>query len=141
MKGLSHSQLHMLGQVSRGYCIQPDSGPRRPFQIGNTNRTADALEARGMITPAEDQREARKTLSTAWELTALGRMKTRERETIPVPGRFGTRRFIFYPASVTDGTLRCIGCGQIDEDGYHDMELHEAVLRDLRAIQDGGPAR
>lgn len=32
-------------------------------------------------------------------------------------------QFIPYPQAVRDGTVRCITCGQIDEDGYHDAAL------------------
>lgn len=33
------------------------------------------------------------------------------------------RRHIHYPSLPTDGTLRCISCGQIDEPAYHDDSL------------------
>ena len=33
------------------------------------------------------------------------------------------RRFIPYPQTVDDGTVRCIRCGQIDEDDFHDAAL------------------
>lgn len=42
-------------------------------------------------------------------------------ETITVGGH-EYRRFIPYPEPVTDGTTRCIACGQIDEPGVHDDE-------------------
>lgn len=38
------------------------------------------------------------------------------------------RKFIRYPEEVTDGTLRCIRCGQIDEDGFHDDDICRAAL-------------
>jgi hypothetical protein len=40
--------------------------------IGNTNRTAESLETRGLIRPCVDQTEARKTLRRAYELTPAG---------------------------------------------------------------------
>ncbi len=43
-------------------------------------------------------------------------------EMITVDGR-EYRKFIRYPEEVTDGTLRCIRCGQIDEDEIHDHAL------------------
>lgn len=33
------------------------------------------------------------------------------------------RRFIPFPQKITDRTLRCISCGQIDEDEIHDEKL------------------
>lgn len=42
-------------------------------------------------------------------------------ETITVDGR-EYRRFIPYPEPITDGTTRCIACGQIDEPRIHDDE-------------------
>lgn len=46
-----------------------------------------------------------------------------------------TIRQLEAPAyTLANGTLRCIGCGQIDEDEYHDAELHTAVEADLREI-------
>lgn len=33
------------------------------------------------------------------------------------------RKFIPYPQEVDDGTLRCIACGQIDEEEFHDNDL------------------
>lgn len=29
-------------------------------------------------------------------------------------------QFIPHPQAVRDGTVRCLACGQIDEDGFHD---------------------
>lgn len=43
-------------------------------------------------------------------------------ETIKIDGR-SYRKFIRHPEEITDGTLRCISCGQIDEDEYHDDDL------------------
>mgnify|MGYP000656251172 CR=1 FL=1 len=45
-----------------------------------------------------------------------------EDETITFGGRT-YRKFIRYPGPVTDGTVRCFACGQIDEDGAHDPTL------------------
>lgn len=33
------------------------------------------------------------------------------------------RKFIRFPEEVDDDTLRCIACGQIDEEEYHDDNL------------------
>lgn len=33
------------------------------------------------------------------------------------------QRFVRFPHAVTDGTHRCIACGQIDEPEYHDWGL------------------
>ena len=43
-------------------------------------------------------------------------------ETITVGGR-EYRKFIPYPERITDGTCRCIFCGQIDEPDYHEGRL------------------
>lgn len=32
-------------------------------------------------------------------------------------------KFIPYPKAVRDGTVRCISCGQIDEEPYHEACL------------------
>lgn len=69
MSRLSDTQRTMLRRVGRGHAIYPD----RPYQIGNTNRTADNLERRGLIEMAPDQTEARKTLASAWVLTEAGK--------------------------------------------------------------------
>lgn len=43
-------------------------------------------------------------------------------ETIAIDGR-EYRKFIRYPKPVNDGTCRCIMCGQIDEQPWHDAEI------------------
>jgi hypothetical protein len=48
-------------------------------------------------------------------------------EFVDVGGR-SVRRFIPHSMTVDDGTVRCIGCGQIDEDGYHDLDLHAGAM-------------
>lgn len=49
--------------------------------------------------------------------------KTRlARERIEIGGK-SYRRFINYPANVFDDTVRCIGCGQIDEESWHDRDV------------------
>jgi hypothetical protein len=45
-----------------------------------------------------------------------------ERQTIAIGGQI-FNRFIRYPNPIEDGTLRCIQCGQLDEGGFHDMDL------------------
>lgn len=42
----------------------------------------------------------------------------------------GTRlvsRFIPYPKTVRDGTVRCFACGQIDEPQHHTLTCEEAL--------------
>lgn len=53
-------------------------------------------------------------------------------EKITIGGR-DYSRFIAYPKTVRDGTVRCITCGQIDEPEYHTLTCAEAVQR-----QQGG---
>lgn len=43
-------------------------------------------------------------------------------EKIIIDGR-SYAKFIPFPRQIRDGTLRCIGCGQIDEPAYHDDSL------------------
>lgn len=38
------------------------------------------------------------------------------------------RKFIPFPEVITDGTHRCIRCGQIDEEDYHDHDLCVAAF-------------
>lgn len=70
---LSLTQRDMLRKVAKGYAHWRDADDTRPYQISNTNRTAGALESRGLIAMAEDQSEARKTLCFAWVVTDDGR--------------------------------------------------------------------
>lgn len=46
-----------------------------------------------------------------------------KQETITIDGR-EYRKFIRYPSAVSDGTCRCITCGQIDEQPWHDDEIY-----------------
>jgi len=133
MKPISLTMARMLDDVERGW-----GDGTRPFQISNTNSTAGALEARGLIVMADDQSRARRTLCWAWLLTAAGRMALRERKMIRVNHR-PYRKHIFYPAVVNDDTVRCISCGQIDEPEYHDMDECVAVRRDLAEMHDPQP--
>lgn len=55
-------------------------------------------------------------------------------ETITIDGR-EYRKFIPYPAVVADGTCRCITCGQIDEEPYHDPKVCAETRRDILARQ------
>lgn len=48
-------------------------------------------------------------------LTPAGHRKL---ETVHIDGRV-YRRFISYPEQVTDGTVRCFICGQIDDPPWH----------------------
>ncbi len=43
-------------------------------------------------------------------------------ETVRINGKL-YRKFIPFPEEITDGTLRCIRCGQIDEEEFHDQEI------------------
>nr|WP_278374558.1 hypothetical protein [Brucella anthropi] len=46
-------------------------------------------------------------------------------EYIMIDGR-RYRKFIHFPEEVTDGTLRCIACGQIEDEPWHDEEICKA---------------
>lgn len=65
-------------------------------------------------------------------------------EMISYDGR-QVRRFVSYPEPVTDGTIRCGVCGQLDEPEFHDEEICIAVdqsNRDfLRALKDSAHDR
>lgn len=53
------------------------------------------------------------------------------------------RRFVSYPEPITDGTVRCGCCGQLDDEEFHDGEICEAVdrsIREFRALQSKGPS-
>lgn len=43
------------------------------------------------------------------------------------------QRFVRFPHAVTDGTYRCIACGQIDEPEYHDWGLCKEARAELAA--------
>ena len=66
-----------------------------------------------------------------WQLSSLGEQVKdwviRFGEAIVVDG-CELRRFIPYPGPVNDGTPRCIRCGQIDDEPYHDMDLCQLVF-------------
>lgn len=68
---LSFRMMQMLREVEQGYWDKSED-PNRPFQCSNTNRTADALEARGLIESAADQSRAWRCLDHAWVLTPAG---------------------------------------------------------------------
>jgi hypothetical protein len=53
---------------------------------------------------------------------------TKPVEKITIGGREYTK-FIMWPKKVRDGTFRCIRCGQIDEEEYHDPRLCPAGCR------------
>lgn len=46
------------------------------------------------------------------------------------------KRFIPYPGPVKDGTLRCIGCGQIDENGWHNRQLCQSITSATAIYED-----
>ena len=51
------------------------------------------------------------------------------------------RRFVSYPEPVTDGTIRCGVCGQLDDESFHDEETCIAVdksIREFRALDQEG---
>lgn len=70
MVELSMAMKEMLRKVQDG---NPSYFGGGAYQISNTNRTADALESRGLIERAADQSRARQTLCRAWVLTEAGR--------------------------------------------------------------------
>lgn len=61
----------------------------------------------------------------------------RNSETVRINGRL-YRKFISFPEEVTDGTLRCIRCGQIDEEEHHDNDICVAAFQPLAGL-DAGP--
>lgn len=50
----------------------------------------------------------------------FGRMSNGEKEQYVEVDGVQYRKFILYPEPVNDGTSRCISCGQIDDERYHD---------------------
>lgn len=48
-------------------------------------------------------------------------------ETVRINGKL-YRKFIPYPEEINDGTFRCIRCGQIDEEEFHDQEICVAAF-------------
>jgi|GEM_PF-3420832 len=58
----------------------------------------------------------------------------RESETVRINGRL-YRKFIRFPEEITDGTLRCIRCGQIDEEEYHDQDICVAAFQPVSELQ------
>lgn len=79
---------------------------------GAIQRMFDDMQSRGMF----DDNNC---------ITALGRrtfLHYASRQKITV-GLAQYQRMIFYPAEVTDGTVRCFACGQIDEPDIHDMAI------------------
>jgi hypothetical protein len=69
----------------------------------------------------EDFRRASAAIAKA-EATATEAQQHPAGDTIEINGRT-YRRFIPHPQVVDDGTVRCIFCGQIDDDPWHDMKL------------------
>lgn len=47
------------------------------------------------------------------------------------------KRFIPYPGPIKDGTSRCIGCGQIDDEPYHDADLCQSITAGTAIYDDG----
>lgn len=60
-------------------------------------------------------------LSQLEEKLTLDELKKKFGATIKI-GSLRFKRFIPYPEPVNDGTLRCIGCGQIDEEEFHNRD-------------------
>lgn len=56
-------------------------------------------------------------------------------------GAISYHRFINYPQNVFDGTVRCIGCGQIDEEPWHDrdvcIQVRQFLDQQARTIPNG----
>ncbi|NTA58557.1 hypothetical protein G6L32_07920 [Agrobacterium tumefaciens] len=48
-------------------------------------------------------------------------------ETVRINGKL-YRKFIPYPEEINDGTFRCIRCGQIDEEEFHDHDICVAAF-------------
>lgn len=48
---------------------------------------------------------------------------TKPVEKITLPNGREVSKFILYPKAVRDGTYRCVDCGQIDDEPYHDPTL------------------
>lgn len=57
---------------------------------------------------------------------------------IDIGGRM-VRRFIPFPGPVEDDTVRCICCGQIDEDGFHDYEVCCGIASGTVKVEDNDP--
>lgn len=58
-------------------------------------------------------------------------------ETITIDGQ-EYQKFIRYPLPVTDGTCRCVTCGQIDEQPWHDPEICAAEHTKMWATRPTG---
>lgn len=54
-------------------------------------------------------------------------MPAKKQERIKLPDGREVMRLIRYPKVIRDGTYRCIRCGQIDEDGWHNSDLCLAI--------------
>jgi len=52
-------------------------------------------------------------------------------ETVEYHGK-QVRRFVSYPEPITDGTMRCGVCGQLDDEEFHDDAICAAVDRSIR---------
>lgn len=93
---------------------------------------ADETGAVSMTDPDEDsvgswQHEEGKILDMTMTfghvrraLSAIASLEAEEGPFIEIDGR-RYQKFIRYPAEVIDGTLRCIRCGQIDEEPFHEQ--------------------
>lgn len=58
----------------------------------------------------------------ALHVLAVNRVPTTFRDTIEIDRKV-YERFVRYPREVTDGTFRCIQCGQIDDEPWHDHQI------------------
>lgn len=47
-------------------------------------------------------------------------------EMVEYDGRL-VRRFVSYPEPVTDNTIRCGVCGQLDDEAHHDDTMCKAI--------------
>jgi hypothetical protein len=66
-------------------------------------------------------------------ITALAALQKQKPRFVQIGGR-NFRRIIAHPKPVNDGTCRCIQCGQIDDEPWHDSEICAEAGRSLRAI-------
>lgn len=57
-------------------------------------------------------------------------------EMVEFEGRL-VRRFVSYPEPVTDGTIRCGVCGQLDEFEHHDDAMCAAIDNSSRLALQG----
>jgi hypothetical protein len=65
-------------------------------------------------------------------MAALAALQKQKPKFVQIGGQ-KYRRIIMHPKPVNDGTCRCIQCGQIDDEPWHDSEICAEAGRILRA--------